>query len=134
MSFDHVPVQLWMLLPREERNLLAERFDLKKSGITEVIDDRVISDGYNVDDLKGITSEKMVEYVGSEGSFPRLWEITVAKARYELMPPIELKIPTGVIVEKADEVAVIDERDTEPKVDKLTPKAKKHAKSKTEVK
>lgn len=87
-SFEKVPVQLWMLVPREERLRLAEVFELGKTGITEVRDQEVVTDGYNADDLSVITAERMASYVGSEESFPRLWELTVAKAKHEVHPPV----------------------------------------------
>lgn len=102
-SFERLLPQLWMVQPLDVRNHLAAHFDLHKTGVSEIRDQDVISDGYSFDDLEGITHEKMVEYVGSEESFPRLWELTVAKAHYELTPPIEMKMSTPV-EEKVDEV------------------------------
>lgn len=100
-SFTQIPPQLWMLVPREERLRLAEVFELGKTGITEVRDQEVITDGYNADDLSVITSERMAEYVGSEESFPRLWELSVAKARSEVNPPVGiLESENGGIVIK----------------------------------
>lgn len=122
-SFDRVLPQLWMAQSKEVRNLLAERFELKKSGITEVRDQDVVSDGYTQDDLLGITQERMTDYVGSEESFPRLWELTVAKAHYELTPPIEMKMSTP-IEEKSDETVVLADKPKRKYVRK-TPKESK---------
>lgn len=86
--YEQVLPNLWMLLSHEERNHLAEVFDVKKTGVSEVRDNQLISDGYRFEDLAVITREKMAEYVGSEDTFPRLWELTCAKAQFELNPPV----------------------------------------------
>lgn len=88
MSFTRVPVQLWMQLDIPRRNLIAEDFGLKKTGITEVRDQEVLTDGYSNEDLAEITAEKMEAYVGSKETFPRLWELTCAKAHSKLHPPV----------------------------------------------
>lgn len=90
MSFQKIPQQLWMMLTREQRVHLAQVFDIKKTGVAEIRDSEVISDGHSSLDLEGITAEKMEAYVGSSESFSRLWELTVAKCKYELNPPQEL--------------------------------------------
>lgn len=77
-----------MLLSKDERVHLAKVFDIPKSGVSEIIDQRVITDGHNADDLMTLTAERMEIYVGSKESFPRLWELTCAKAHYELNPPV----------------------------------------------
>lgn len=94
--YDKVFVHLWMHLPKNERGRIAYVFDLNRSGISEVKDEQVITDGYCQADLLGITAEKMEEYVGSKESFNRLWELTCAKAHSECNPPV------GVIVRNED--------------------------------
>lgn len=83
----------WMSLPRETRKHLVKVFDIERTGISEVRDNEVITDGYTNQDLEAITREKMVKYTGSDESFSRLWEVTLSKVKYELNPPI----PLGVI-------------------------------------
>ncbi len=87
---------MWMSLSRETRNHLIKVFDLKKNGVTEVRDQEVITDGYTTDDLKAINLGGMCEYIGSEETFGRAWEITLAKVHSELNPPIgEIKSVDG---------------------------------------
>lgn len=117
MSFERVLPGLWMNLPREERLYIAERFSIPRTGVTEVRDTEVLSDGFTFDDLAHINRDKMVDFIGSgdlEGneSFPRLWELTVAKARYEINPP-----------------PMVIQADPEPE-DKPEPKTPKHVKAK----
>jgi len=86
--YERVLPQLWMALSREERMRLVEVFGVEQTGVCEVRDNVVISDGYRFEDLATITAQKMAEYVGSEDTFPRLWELTCAKVRFELNPPV----------------------------------------------
>lgn len=88
MYHDKIVPQAFMLLPREIREHLAKVFEIPRTGVTEIRDDQVISDGRTQDDLNTITSAKMADYVGSEESFGRLWELSIAKAKHELYPPV----------------------------------------------
>lgn len=85
--YNNVPTQLWMLLDKDIRAHLVSVFGINKTGITEIRDQDIIADGYTNEDLKAITLEKMTAYIGSEETFPRAWEITCAKAKYDLNPP-----------------------------------------------
>jgi hypothetical protein len=99
-SFTHIPIQLWMLQSKEIRAHIAKTFNLQRTGVTEIRDNELLTDGYCTKDLSEITAEKMAAYVGSNEDFPRLWELTVAKTRYELNPPVEVK--HHIPVEDAD--------------------------------
>lgn len=85
--FDHIYTHIWMLVPYEERMVLVEHFDITKSGVTEIRNEEVLTDGYTNDDLAAITAERMAAFVGSEEPFMRLWELTVAKAHSIVNPP-----------------------------------------------
>lgn len=101
-AFDRVLPQLWMLVPSDERSELVAAFNLSRTGISEIRDEELISDGYCADDLAAITKERMEEFVGSkEDSFGRLWELTCAKARFLANPPMEIKMPGGVVLREA---------------------------------
>ena len=103
---EHVVVQQWMLLSKEMRDLIAREFDLKRTGITEICDERVVTDGFSNNDLAFLTKENMSAWVGSDETFHRAWELTIAKARSILNPPVfEIK-PEGEIV---DVVPTIEE-------------------------
>lgn len=88
MDHDRIVPQQWMLQTREIRQHLAHVFNVPLSGVSEIRDQEVITDGHTVADLSAITKDRMAEYVGSEESFGRLWELTVRKAYAELHPPI----------------------------------------------
>ncbi len=82
--------QHWIDLPQATRNHLVKVFNIPLTGITEIRDQTVVSDGHTNSDLQAITLEKMAAYVGSPAtlSFSRLWEITLSKIKYELNPPV----------------------------------------------
>lgn len=80
--------QVWIALPKEKRQHLMKVFNIKPTGVTEVRDQTLISDGMTNDDLKFITLERMCEYIGSQETFMRAWEITLAKCHSELNPPM----------------------------------------------
>lgn len=86
--YNNIPSQLWMLLDKPVRAHLATVFEIPMTGVREIIDDRVISDGYSNTDLQSITLEKMIAYIGSEETFPRAWEMSCAKANSELNPEV----------------------------------------------
>lgn len=91
--------QNWIDLPRDVRARLAQVFGLERTGITEVRDQTVVSDGYTNGDLQGITLDKMNQYIGSVETFPRAWEITLMKVKYELHPPT-VEIGVGEVKEE----------------------------------
>ena len=80
--------QVWIALDKEVRDHLAKIFSIERTGVTEIVDQRVVSDGYTATDLLAITLEKMNEYIGSTESFARAWEVTLAKVHSELHPPL----------------------------------------------
>lgn len=119
--FNNVFVHTWMALPREIRGHLVDVFKIERTGISEIRDNEVISDGYSNIDLQAITLEKMNEYIGStETSFPHAWEVTCSKAKGELYPPIGL----DQVVQMADEPKEVPEEINEPK--KQTNETKKN--------
>ena len=96
--------QHWIDLPKDVRQKLAEVFDIERTGITEIRDNTVISDGFTNKDLEAITLPKMTEYIGSDETFHRAWELTLMKVRSELNPPV-MEIGVGSI---EDSVRVVE--------------------------
>lgn len=78
----------WMKLSRPVREKLSELFGLERTGISEIRDDEVISDGFSDYDLQGITKEKMCEITGlpCELSFSSLWEVITVKITNDFHP------------------------------------------------
>lgn len=108
--------QHWIELPNDIRKHLIGVFGIMKTGIAEVRDTTLISDGVTNNDLQVITEVKMQEYVGSKEAFPRLWELTLAKAKYELNPPQELpSAPTTYSTPKGEVMSMDPEVVSVPK-------------------
>ena len=97
------------MVPVEERKVIAEAFTLSRTGVSEIRDQEIISDGYSDEDLTHITSSVMAEWVGdsADNTFPRLWELTVAKAKSIVYPPVGvMESSDGVITVTAVPEAV----------------------------
>ena len=94
---ERVYSQYWMSLEKPIREQLVKDFNMVRTGHVDVLNETVLTDGYNNDDLQVFTVESMEAYVGSSESFSRLWELTIAKAKSIINPPVmEIKID-GVI-------------------------------------
>jgi hypothetical protein len=92
-------------LEKELRNFLIKKFNIPKTAIIEVVDDRIICDGVCNEDLKILTPEVLSNYVGMTDTLGKLWDLTVAKARIDMLKP-EVKKEVGPnIVEEAIKVA-----------------------------
>lgn len=102
-----------MQLERPVRLIIVKEFDVPRTGVTEVRDNEVLSDGYSAEDLKAITVAKMEAYVGGHESFPRLWELTCAKAQ-GIPPPISIVEPKEVsapqVIHNETEIHVEEKR------------------------
>ena len=95
--FEKINQQHWIALDKKVRQHLAKVFGLVPTGIAEIRDQTVVSDGYTNSDLERINGTKMSEYVGGGAeTFARLWELTLAKVKYELNPPIDLNPPSAL--------------------------------------
>lgn len=80
--------QHWIELPKEVRQHLALKFGLKRTGLTEVRDQTLISDGTTNEDLANVfTHAALNAYIGSEETFAHAWEVAVSKAKFEIKPP-----------------------------------------------
>lgn len=98
-------VQHWIELPKDIREHLMKALGIPKTGIAEIRDQTLISDGITNTDLQLLTPEKLSEYVGSVDTLPRLWDLTIAKARYELNPPT-IEMGVGLITQ--DQVKILN--------------------------
>lgn len=79
--FNRIYVQFWMSLSKETRNKLAVIFSVPKTGVVEVINDTVLTDGHNNTDLEVITLDNLKAYTGQlKGTFSELWEMAIIKA------------------------------------------------------
>ena len=67
---------------------MSQMWKIPRNGVSEVRDQEAISDGHSYDDLLKVSKERMIEYIGSEETFGRAWEITCSKAHTDLHPPV----------------------------------------------
>lgn len=91
---------------------------IPRSGVSEIRDQEVVSDGHTYEDLLVITLDLMNRYIGSEETFARAWEVTIAKAFSELHPPV------GIIqknVEDMDIADIVDDTVTDVEVGEISP-------------
>ncbi len=96
----------WLELPIQTRHKIANYFGIIKRGSTEVVDNRVKSDGYLIKEIEtALSKEKLQAYIGLElDSLPVLWEMMVNKiegrgAKVELQPTIIPKVEEPKVVE-----------------------------------
>jgi len=103
MSQPILSLGVWASLPNEVRYRIRALFNIPKTGVTEVNDGILVSDGTTHTDLSNLTIEKMQSYVGeSVLDFYKLFDLMVAKVNDELYPP-------KATVEPSDTITVIVE-------------------------
>lgn len=80
MYKSQLEVREWLELPQSTRVKLASDFNLVRSGSSEVIDHRVVSDGYTFRDLQKISVELMRSYLNitsDESDFYKLFKLVL---------------------------------------------------------
>lgn len=94
----------WTHLSHDVREHLAKVFGIGRSAGTEIVDNRIISDGRSVNDLKAVTKEKMQEYLNGskEEVFARLWELSTSKAMGEVSPAKDIKAVAPIVDKPVD--------------------------------
>lgn len=109
---------LWLKLPLTTRAILAKEFGFSKVGPTHVFDNRIISDGYKLEDVEErLNIDAIQKYTGSDNTDMQvLWDLMVAKA--------ENRVPENEVAAIVEEVIVINDIVVEPKKRKYTRKTK----------
>lgn len=122
---DKLYPHMWMTLPAEIKKVLIEEFKIKKTGVSEIFNEQVKSDGYTLDDLKVINIESMMKYVDTNTfyAFPYLWEMVLRKVDFILNPVEkgqveEKKSPSSVTTAEVDPTSSIKQDVTEETQDK----------------
>jgi hypothetical protein len=77
---------IWLAIDQQTKEKIAKDFELRRSGETEVVDNRVISDGYTDQDLMAITEEGLNERLKKTQNtlpqgFMKKWEYYVSDMR-----------------------------------------------------
>lgn len=107
---DKVYTQHWINLEKPVREHLRKVFSVARSGVTEVRDQTLISDGTNNDDLNAaFTKATMEAYVGVTESFPHLWDLSVSKATMEVFGPKPIVMNMDSILVSPNQVEIVKE-------------------------
>lgn len=89
-----VYTQHWIELDKPIREKLRELFSVGRSGITEVRDQTLISDGTTNEDLnEAFTQSTLEAFMGHGDTFPHLWIATVKKVTDIVYPPATVPTP-----------------------------------------
>lgn len=99
VPFEQIFPAHWIYLPHEIREHLAKVFGIGRSVATEIVDNRLVSDGRSVRDLAAVTKEKMEAYIGGgteDMHFYDMWNVCISKAKVELNPPKDLQPSASV--------------------------------------
>lgn len=102
-----------MRLSLPTRALIAKEFGFTKVGATHVSDNRIVSDGYNVDDVeRQLSTENLQKFTGVEDTDSSvLWDLMVAKVEGRQITP-EVTQP---VVEVPVETPTVETPAIEPK-------------------
>ena len=111
----------WVSLPNEVRWRIRNIFNIPRSGVSDVVDFRIVSDGTTHEDIKVLTAPKMQEYLGTkEQDFHRLFDLVVARVIDQMSNPKDM-----IEVHSDSPVNITIETPVEIKKRKYTRHAKK---------
>jgi hypothetical protein len=90
---------MWIKLPLDVKNRIAEIFHVQKTGYSHVFDNKIVADGYTEEELSKINVSTMREYlVNRQFEFDRniddlfiLWNIIVSLITEDLKPAVSIK-------------------------------------------
>jgi hypothetical protein len=76
----------WLALPEDTRHLLRRTFSIGKTGIVEVIDNKLVCDGTSQKDLFALDILAMMEFLGEKDA-DQLFDTLFEKTMKKLCPP-----------------------------------------------
>lgn len=76
-----LPYSAWLKLSIDTRHKIAQIFKIPKKGATEVVNNEIVRDGFNIHDIEAaLTKEALQAFLGSTlDNYMFLWEDTVNK-------------------------------------------------------
>lgn len=114
----------WTRLPLQTRHKIASQFGISKTSPTHVSDNRIVQDGFKVEDIENALNVRaMQEFVGVEHTdMQTLFELVIAKLEN---PEVEVTKEPEVIEEKKAPEVVEEEIKKELKSEPIEDKPKK---------
>ena len=96
----------WLKLPMATRQTIAANFGIEKKGSTEVFENRIVKDGYDVHEIDAkLTIPALQAFLGTgETNHEMLWNQLIARIEgkeQEKVTPTEQPVPTEAVVETA---------------------------------
>lgn len=88
----------WLRLPINVRHKIASEFGIIKRGSTHVVDNKIQSDGFLVEEVEGaLTKDALKLYLGmmQENDMTVLWEAFIARMKDE--NALQVRTPTPLI-------------------------------------
>lgn len=123
-----IPTMYWLGLSHETRKKIAILLEIPRSGHTEVVDNRVVSDGYTPIDLAVVTLEKLQIFMQNkkEDNFMKLFEQLVKNVELPLQEIGSRKEKTETVTSPELNVKIV-KKEPKPKAEQK-PKAKEKSK------
>lgn len=81
----------WLQLPLPTRHAIAKILDIPKTGQTHVQDNRIVSDGYPIEEVeRALESPRLQEILGTQSdNAEELWNLLIEKATYVEPKPVQ---------------------------------------------
>jgi len=96
---DGISVFQWVSINPDTRMKIASMLDLTKSSHVEVANGHLITDGYTLQDLAGITNAKMERFTHI-GDGPQINNLNKLIEIIEVREPVEIKMPVMEVIKE----------------------------------
>lgn len=90
-----IPYHRWILLPIHVRNAIAFEFGIVKKGSTEVVNNTIKSDGYDINDIaNALNMQALQAYLGTDmDDLSVLFDFLIQRMNEPIKPDIEEPTP-----------------------------------------
>lgn len=117
----------WRSLPLSLRIQIATKFGIAKVGSTHVVDNRIESDGYNIEDVeRALNVDAVQSFTGSESTdFQVLWDALLTKIEGRVPPEEVAALVSAPVIFNAATIEPLPEK---PFCEFCDSKGKRHKK------
>lgn len=106
----------WLQLSISTRHLIAHQFGIAKTQPTHVSGDRIVEDGYKIQDVEAaLNIDAIQKFVGAESAdMSILWNMLLSKiegreiAREFVDDSMKVEIPEGIEIVDKEEIVVVE--------------------------